>query len=56
VRSGGTFRAITAAPIVATMAPCHRRALGLGALGFTSEWPVLMGLIERTLGQSPEPH
>jgi len=22
----------------------------------TSEWPVLMGLIERTLGQSPEPH
>ena len=33
----------------------RRRALGLGALGFTSEWPVLLGLIERTLGQSPEP-
>jgi hypothetical protein len=33
-----------------------RRALGLGALGFTSEWPMLMGLIERTLGQSPEAH
>jgi hypothetical protein len=33
----------------------RRRALGLGALGFTSEWPVLMGLIEQTLGQSPEP-
>ena len=34
----------------------RRRALGLGALGFTSEWPVLMSLIERTLGQSPEAH
>lgn len=33
----------------------RRRALGLGALGFTSEWPVLMGLTEQTLGQSPEP-
>lgn len=34
----------------------RRRALGLGALGFTSEWPVLMGLVERTLGQWPESH
>ena len=32
----------------------RRRALGLGALGLTSEWPMLMGLIERTLGQSVE--
>lgn len=28
----------------------RRRALGLGALGFTSEWQVLMGFIERVLG------